>query len=119
MTYLFMNIETEECFYCEESLWKSTLEIAKSEGWEPDGTYYDINSQYEDGDFDDDFNRALFCYCVHTAEMHAWDGNFIERRDQIVSYVDSMYLVKALEGMGVDASLVAFLDKGSFRICSI
>ena len=119
MTYHFVNIETCECYFCEESLWINTLEVAKDEGWEPDGTYYDINSQYEDLDYDDDSNRAIYCFCAYTVEMREWNGSFTDCKDQIVSYIDSMYLVKALEGMGTDVSLVSFLEKGSFRICSL
>ncbi len=118
MNYHFVNIETGEFFICEEKLWIKTLETAQEEGWDPDGTFYDVNSQYEEYDYDEDYNRTLYCYCMHISEMYQWDGSYTDRRDQVVGYEDTIYLVKALEGTGADADLVSFIEKGSFRICS-
>jgi hypothetical protein len=52
-------------------------------------------------------------------EMFAWNGNYVEKRSQVVSESDAYYLKMALEKTWVsdDRGLLEFLDCGTFRIC--
>jgi len=119
MAYHLLNIETLEYYYCDENEWISAIETAKENGWKPDGTYYDYVYVADDECFDiDDEMYYMYMTLVAKDISLEWDGNYIEKHNQVVMYEDTIYLAAALEGCGVDDKLLEFIKKGSFRICS-
>jgi hypothetical protein len=60
----------------------------------------------------------MICYLAR--EMFEWNGNYVDRRNQVVSESDAYELMRALEKTWAsnDRSLLDFLNNGSFRICS-
>jgi len=119
MAHLFQNIETGELFSCGEELWISAFEAAKADGWKPDGTLYDIYYDVgEEIDFIGDDNGKLYTLLLGMMNVYEWDGNYTEKRNQVVTYEDAYYMVMSLKCAGVDPELCRFVGKGSFRICS-
>ncbi len=119
MSYHLLNIETSEYYYCDDNEWTRAIEIAVENDWGPDGTFFDIVYETDDKCFDsDDPAYWMFMFTVSRDEALEWDGNYIEKRNQVVMYEDSIYLAKSLDGTGVSEELLDFIRKGSFRICS-
>jgi len=119
MSYHLVNIETSEYYYCDDQDWINAINIAKEDGWKPDGTMFDMECDIDDACYGiDDEMYCLYMYIQSKLEYQEWDGNYFEKRNQIVMYEDSLYLSYSLEAMGVKKELVDFVKKGSFRICS-
>jgi len=119
MAYLLLNIETSAGFYCDEDEWVSVIAKAKAEGWRPDGTLYDYVYVANEESFDiDDEMSNMYNMILEKNVSLEWDGNYIEKKNQIVMYEDAIYLAAALVGTGVDEKLLDFIKQGSFRICS-
>jgi len=119
MSYHLLNIETNDYFYCDDHEWLTAIDTAQRNGWIPDGTVFDIDYVSADQSFDvDDPLCYFFMLVTFKDEAAEWDGNYIEKRNQIVLYEDSIYLAMDLNGDGISDELVEFVKKGSFRICS-
>ncbi|MCL1864959.1 MAG: hypothetical protein FWF73_04030 [Spirochaetes bacterium] len=119
MSYHLLNIEASVSYYCDEDEWIRTIETAKENGWKPDGTLYDYVYVAEEESFDiDDELYCMYMMIIAKDEYFEWDGNYIEKQNQIVMYEDTLYLAAALENSGIDDKLLDFIKKGSFRICS-
>lgn len=119
MSYHLLNVETLDYFYCDEKEWIAAIDKAIENDWRPDGTFFDYLFDAEDQCSDtDDIMYYFFMLISANNEALTWDGNYIEKKNQIVLYEDSIYLAIALEGQGVSNDLINFIKKGSFRICS-
>lgn len=119
MAYHLLNIETSEYYNCDDDVWVTSIEIAKENGWEPDGTLFDII--YDAVDKCYDVENELYYYfalVISRNEAIQWDGNYIEKKNQFLCYEDTIYLAMNLDGTGVSSELIDFIRKGSFRICS-
>jgi len=120
MAYLLQNIETGELLHCEDEVWIGAFEAAKTDGWEPDGTQYDMYFDVdEELEFIENENQKLHTLIVAMNNTYEWDGSYTEKRNQVVTYEDAYYMAMSLKCAGVDAELCEFVAKGSFRICSI
>ena len=119
MAYHLLNVETSAGYYCDEDEWIRAIETAKENGWRPDGTYYDHVYVADDECFGvDDEMYYMHRIILAKNESFEWDGNYIDKRNQVVMYEDTIYLAAALEGSGIDDKLLDFIKRGSFRICS-
>ena len=119
MAYHLLNIETSEYYYCEDRDWADAIDIAIKNDWGPSGSFFDAVYETNDRCFDtDDFVYWMFIYTTLKSELLEWDGNYVEKRNQIVDYEDTIYLAMSLDGTGVSTELIDFIRKGSFRICS-
>jgi len=121
MAYLFEQLETHRTITCEEDEWLLFLAAARSNGWDEEGTRYDFPYQVEE-EFDSmtDYLYNLWMILHLSKEMFAWDGNYTEKRNQIVSDSDAYYLAQALTGARQlkDRDLLEFMEAGAFRICA-
>jgi hypothetical protein len=65
-----------------------------------------------------DYLYNLWMIFYVSREMFAWDGNYIEKKNQIVSESDAYYLMLALEKewASPDRGFLDFLNSGAFRI---
>jgi len=119
MAYHLLNLETSEYYYCDDHVWTEAIRIAEENDWGPDGTFFDIVYQTNDQCFDsDDPGYWMFVFTSLRNESQDWDGNYIEKRNQVVLYEDTIYFAMSLDGTGVSTELIEFIRKGSFRICS-
>ena len=119
MAYHLLNVETSEYYYCDDNEWISAIDTAVKNDWVPDGTVFDIVYETNDQCFDsEDLGYWLFMFVVSRDKSLEWDGNYLEKSNQVVMYEDSIYLAIALDGTGVSIELIEFIRKGSFRICS-
>ena len=118
MAYLLINLETGENFYCEDQVWIDAFNAAVADGWKPDGTMFDpefyIDNELE---FIEDENQRYWTIVYAVNESFVWDGNYLEKSGQIVTYGDAYYMVMSLKSAGVDPALIEFVGKGDFRIC--
>jgi hypothetical protein len=120
MSYTLKSINHPDHYRCDDEFWLGLLETARRSGWRPEGTRYDLAWQIDelfDEGADDMYN--LFMVVLATQWRNSWDGNYHERENQFLTDEDVHYLKLALEGAGVNPSFMAFLDRGSFRICSL
>ena len=121
MAYLFEQLETHRTITCEEDEWLLFLAAARSNGWDEEGTRYDFPYQVEE-EFDSmtDYLYNLWMILHLSKEMFAWDGNYTEKKNQIVSDSDAYYLAQALTGTRQlkDRDLLEFMEAGAFRICA-
>lgn len=118
MAYLLINIETGESLYCEDQVWISAYEAAVADGWKPDGTNYDPEYFLENElDYIEDETQRYWAVVSAVKESFVWDGNYLEKAGQIVTYGDAYYMVMSLKCAGVDPEICEFVAKGSFRIC--
>jgi len=121
MSYHFLNVENGEYFYCDEDLWLEALSIAKSVGWKPHGTFYDIPYEIDDQlEFisEDYPELRLYTAFMIITYFEEWDGNYTDKSNQIILEEDSINLADALRSAGFVNELTLFIEKGSFRICS-
>ncbi len=121
MAYALRNLNTRQVYTCGDDQWLHHLETAQANGWSGEGTHFDL--AYElDETYDPmvDYLYNLWMICNLTREMFEWNGNYIDRRNQIVSESDAYYLKQALEKTwsSKDRGLLDFLNNGSFRISS-
>ncbi len=119
MPYHLLNIETSEYYYCDDQEWILAFNTAQADGWVPDGTLFDIVYEASDQSFDSDDPLSYFYMLVMAGNQALeWDGNYIEKMNQVIMYEDSIYFAASLEGSDVSRELIDFIKKGSFRICS-
>ncbi len=120
MFYLLQNVETDEFFSCSDGEWITALEVAKENYWEPDGTTFDVACCINDDcEHVDDLMAVYFAMIIIRSEFLEWNGNYTDKRNQVVMYEDAVYLAQALDGTEVNPDLIDFMRKGSFRICSM
>lgn len=119
MGYALVNYRTGEIHSCSDGCWKRVIEEAKSNFWDAEGTRIDFYFELEnslDEMYSDDWNMLLMCY-AHMKRI-GWDGNYIEKENQLVSETDADGLRRAIMDLDIDPSLPEFLEKGGFRIGS-
>lgn len=119
MSYHLLNVETGEYLYIDEHVWIKALETAKENYWQPGGTSFDLAySIYDECEFLEDPMEIMFMIIVINNEIMEWDGNYTEKKNQVIDYEDTLYLADSLNGTDTPAELVEFIQKGSFRICA-
>jgi len=119
MAYHFVNTDTGEYFYCDDQVWLHALETARSNGWQPEGTRYDLIYSIDDEmEPSDGIMEYYYSSMIAYHEFQYWDGNYTDRCNQVMELEDTMDMLDALEGTDVDRELFDFIDKGGFRICS-
>ncbi|HNW27577.1 MAG TPA: hypothetical protein PKN50_03780 [Spirochaetota bacterium] len=119
MAYTFLNLATLQTFSCPEDEWQRLLEAARAGGWEEEGTEFDFACEVDDVyDPGVDYLYNLLMIFYVSREMHEWDGNYIEKKNQVVSESDAYYLMLAIEKerTSQDRGLLDFLNSGPFRI---
>lgn len=119
MGYELVNLRSGEIHSCSDELWRRIIEGALDNFWEAEGTTIDFYFELEmtlDEMYSDDWNMLLMC-CAHMKRIN-WDGNYIEKENQLVSDSDAEGLRRAITGLDADPALIAFLAKGCFRIRS-
>ena len=119
MAYLFEQLETHRTITCEEDDWLGYLAAARGNGWDEEGTQYDFPYQVDE-EYDPMVDRLYNLWMIFhlSKEMIAWDGNYTEKKNQVVSESDAYYLAQALSGVwqSEDRSLLQFMESGGFRI---
>jgi hypothetical protein len=121
MAYTLRNLNTHQAFTCGADQWLTHLETARTNGWNGEGTSYDFAYEVDETyDTMVDYLYNLWMICCLAREMFEWNGNYVDRRNQVVSESDAYELMRALEKTWAsnDRSLLDFLNNGSFRICS-
>ena len=119
MSYHLVNIDTLDYYYCDDNVWIAAIEFAGNNDWYPAGTFYDY--LYDTNDLcygNEDRLYYLFTLIMNQNDSWEWDGNYIEKKNQIVTYEDTIYLPLCLKGGDAPQELIDFIQKGSFRICS-
>jgi hypothetical protein len=120
MSYLLLNIEKNTGYIVEDELWITVIKAAKDNYWEPEGTLYNFELNLDEYIDDcDDQMHIVFSTILANNEYYSWDGNYIEKKGQIVSESDSYQLFESLIESGLDNNLVEFIGLGSFLICSM
>ncbi|MBN2158138.1 MAG: hypothetical protein JW807_01990 [Spirochaetes bacterium] len=120
MAYTLMNLSTMRSLTVSDGEWSRFLAEARANGWEEEGTRYDFSCQVDDiYDSLYDYLYNLFLIFHVARELFEWDGNYHERKNQVVSEGDALHLSQALEETAGDdnRALLDFLREGSFRIC--
>lgn len=118
MAYILINIETGDYFRCEDQVWIDAFNAAVADGWKPDGTMFDPEFYLDtELDFVEDETQRYWMIVSAVKETFDWDGNYIEKSGQIVTYGDAYYMVMSLKCAGVDPELIEFVSRGDFRIC--
>ena len=121
MPYQLQQIRSHRTFTSSDDEWLGWLAEARRNGWDEEGTQYDFPYQVdEEYDAMVDYLYNLWMILHLTREMFAWDGNYTEKKNQVVSESDAYYLMQALAGtwQSADRGLLEFLGEGPFRICS-
>jgi hypothetical protein len=112
--------ESGESFSIENQTWSSALDIARRYGWKPMGTlpnpdFLKKRARDPDGGYDENMYNEL---------MKSWDGSYLTKENQTVTYADALNMAFALEE-ALDAGLlkkshlakiIAFCKKGGFSI---
>lgn len=119
MAYTFQNINTNQTCCCGDEDWVRYLDDARAAGWEAEGTIFDFAREVDDSY--DDMNDYLFnlWMIIHVSrEMFEWDGNYTEKKNQLISESDAYYLMLALEKGPVPPGreFLDFLNSGPIRI---
>lgn len=119
MAYTFLNLATMSTVSVPDEEWSRHLAAARAGGWEEEGTRYDLPCQVDevyDAMYDYLYNLLLIFQV--TRELFEWDGNYDEKKNQIVSERDARRLMEALETTWAsdDRGLLQFLGNGAFRI---
>jgi hypothetical protein len=120
MSYLFQQLESHRTLACSDEEWNRCLAEARRNGWDEEGTQYDFSYQVdEEYDAMVGYLYNLWMIMHLSREMFAWDGNYTEKKNQVVSDSDAYYLMQALAEtwLSEDRGLLEFLGTGSFRIC--
>jgi hypothetical protein len=119
MPYQFEQIASHRTLACGEEEWLRCLAAARACGWDEEGTQYDLPYQVDD-EYDQgvDYLYNLWMILHLSREMFAWDGNYTEKKNQVVSESDAYFLAQALADARppADPGLLDFLREGSFRI---
>lgn len=118
MKYTLLQIDSGNSIHIDDDYWHKILETARKEGWEPEGTQFDLMFELDEA-FNDDDNEPyrLFQYVMKNNDYNEWDGNYTDRENQIISEPDAYYLFQAIEGIIDDPPLHEMLMKGNIRIC--
>jgi len=117
MPYLLTSVNENVTCKCDDPYWVRVIDLAREEGWQPDGTMYNFDSRVDeltDEMYDPLYNLFFVVMCFN--EIWQWEGSYTEKENQIVTDEDAYYLRLALQGTGTDEELMRFLEKGSFRI---
>jgi hypothetical protein len=121
MAYLLQNLSTMQTATCDDEMWLRYLSTARENGWEREGTRYDLNYQIDET-FDSLNGRQynLWMILILAREMFEWDGNYVDKSNQTVSESDAYSLMQSLAKTwaGDDRSFLDFLESGAFRICA-
>jgi len=118
MKYTLLQIESGESLTLDEEQWLTILETAQKEGWDPEGTRFDLFFEMDEAfEEDDDELYRLFSYLTLNSDYVEWDGNYTDRANQVISETDAYYLFKATEDVIDTPPLFSLLAKGSIRIC--
>ena len=120
MGYRLENTSTHQSVTCPDEHWRLLLEAARASGWEEEGTQYDFEygvDEIYDGMADYLFNLWMIFHV--SREMLEWNGNYTDKKGQVVSESDAYGLMQALEKTphADDRGLLDFLNIGPFRIC--
>jgi hypothetical protein len=119
MPYLFEQLETHRTHTCTDEEWLGYLAAARASGWDEEGTRYDFPFQVDE-EYDDmvDYLYNLWMIMHLSREMIAWDGNYTEKKNQVVSGSDACCLMQALAEtwQSEDRGFLKFLGSGPFRI---
>jgi hypothetical protein len=121
MPYQLQQIHSHRIFTCSDDEWLACLDEARRNGWDEEGTQYDFSYQVDeeyDGGVDYLYNLWMILHL--SREMLAWDGNYTEKKNQLISDSDAYYLRQALDETWrpEDRGLLDFLGEGPIRICS-
>lgn len=118
MNYHLELIYSKEKFEISKEKWVRALGFAKENGWQPAGTYLDYDTELDDF-WDEDQGNMYQLWMVLTAlnSCHEWNGNYTEKRNQIVSDKDSYELMLSLEINDEFLDLAVFIGGTSFKIC--
>ncbi len=119
MTYVFASLDGRKRAECGEKEWKAALDSARARDWDPEGTRIDFQFQVDevwDERFDYTWNlkRMLEVHMMATG----WDGNYIEKENQIISESDAYALFCSLDETLVSRALLELLAGGAVRICA-
>ncbi|MBP7738906.1 MAG: hypothetical protein KA369_23250 [Spirochaetes bacterium] len=119
MAYTFLNLTTLRTFSCDDEEWLACLERARAAGWEEEGTAFDFECEVDDA-YDPmvDYLYNLLLIFYVSRDMLEWNGNYIDKKNQVVSESDAYYLMQALEKdwPSPDRSFLDFLNSGPVRI---
>ncbi len=117
MDYRLINIETLQSLAMTEDGWISLIESARAHGWVPKGTIYDFSFQIdEECDGAAGWMMNLFVMLQLHMERASWDGNYLERKNQIVLLEDASLMAECLAEAGTPVEITGFLSLGAFRI---
>jgi hypothetical protein len=120
MPYRLEQIQTHRTLTCSDDEWLACLAEARRNGWDEEGTQYDFAYQVdEEYDAMVDYLYNLWMIMHLSREMFAWDGNYTEKKNQLISDSDAYCLGQALAGtwQSGDRGLLEFLGEGPIRIC--
>jgi hypothetical protein len=121
MAYTLRNLNTHQAFACGDGQWIRLLETARANGWNEEGTRFDFAFEVDETyDTMVDYLYNLWMICYLAREMFEWNGNYTDKRNQVVSESDAYYLMQSVEKTWAtnDRGLLDFLGIGSFRICA-
>jgi hypothetical protein len=121
MGYRLENITTHQCISCADDRWRLLIETARANGWDEEGTSYDFTYELEET-YDPmvDYLYNLWMIFHLSREMFDWDGNYNDKKGQVVSESDAYHFTQALRETADadDGALLDFFNSGSFRICN-
>ena len=118
MSYRLINISSGKHITLSDTEWPEILEKMRSAGWQPEGTQYDIRLELDLHSEEDDIEHNLFVYVTINHRFIEWDGNYMEKENQIITDDDAAYMKKALEGSPESGHIAEFFELGAFRILS-
>lgn len=119
MAYTLENTVTHQSVTCPDERWLLLIEAARANGWEEEGTQYDFAYEIEEvHDAMADYLYNIWMIFHVSREMFEWNGNYTDKKGQVVSESDAYCLMQALEGTPYadDRGLLDFLNSGPFRI---
>jgi len=119
MNYLLIGTDSNIKYICSTEYWLALLNIARENGWKPEGTYYDLQNRLDEcrEDILCSMTRMFSFICINN-EYIEWDGNYTDMKGQVVSEVDAYQMMLSIEGYIQDRSLSDLLSAGAFRIFS-
>ncbi len=113
-----LNISDGSRYDCTEEWWHTLLEMAREAGWQPMGSVLDLAFQlFVHPEPNYLFESQLFVtlylhhYCLN------WNGEYANPEYQIVRDEDAQNMHQALEYAQAEGRILAFIGKGSFRVC--
>jgi hypothetical protein len=117
MNYHLESLISKEKFTISDEKWIKALDFARENGWQPLGTILDFESEL-DILWNDSQDRMYNLWMVLTSHnaCHEWDGNYIQKQDQIVSDTDSYELMLSLEMSEEFRELASFISGIPFKI---